>query len=161
MPSLPFLRPPLRPIRLHLLRDGLLVRCTPRPPLPLDLLLGLGLTGGLLTSGPGCGACPAHDAGRTLQGLDVALELDNLGLPGLDGLGDLAQFSSFATPLGAFTGSAGVSDGVRRVDMFVDAVQPSDTAAAISVSGCKMCSQSGFLAVLRTAVKEEILGHPG
>ena len=60
-----------------------------------------------------------------MQGLDVVLELGNLGLPGLDGRGDLAHFASFARPLGAFTGSAGVSVGVRRVDMVVDAVQPS------------------------------------
>ncbi len=47
----------------------------------------------------------------------------------LNGLGDLAHFASFARPWGAFTGSAGVSDGVRRVDMLVDAVQPSGTPA--------------------------------
>ena len=46
----------------------------------------------------GCGAFPAHNAGRASQGLDVALELDNLGLPGLEGLGDPAHFASFARP---------------------------------------------------------------
>ena len=47
----------------------------------------------------------------------------------LNGLSDFDQCASFARPVGAFTGSAGVWDGERRVDMLVDAVQPSGTAA--------------------------------
>jgi len=43
----------------------------------------------------------AQNAGCTLQGLDVVLELENLGLSGLDGFGDLAHFVSFAHALGA------------------------------------------------------------
>ena len=47
----------------------------------------------------------------------------------LNSLSDFDQCASCARPVGAFTGSAGVSDGERRVDMLVDAVQPSGTAA--------------------------------
>ena len=38
------------------------------------------------------------------------------------------KFASFARRLGAFAGSARVSDGVRRFDMLVDAVQPYGSA---------------------------------
>ena len=81
---------PLRPVRLHPLRHRLPGRCTH----PSALLGGLGQSGcsGLTRGSLGGGArLPTQDAGRTLQGVDLVLELGNPGLPGRDGLGDLAH----------------------------------------------------------------------
>ena len=87
--------PPLRPVRLHPSPPSY----TPRRAWLLGLRRGHGLR---FDRGLACGLrrgclAAAHDAGRTLQSLDVALKQGNLGLPGLDGVGDLAQyFASFA-----------------------------------------------------------------
>ena len=80
---------PLRPGRLDPLRHGPLGCCTPGLPLSLGLWLraGRGLTS---RRGLGGGLATQH-TGRTLQGIDVALELLDLGVPGRDGHGDLAH----------------------------------------------------------------------